>query len=60
MSGFHSEPYTPGMIAHALREMAPERLAAIHPHDFQRYPTRKIVPGKLIRELIDNERARRR
>lgn len=54
-----SEPYTPGMITALLREMPAERLSAVRPVDFQRWPTRQIVPGKLILELISNEAARR-
>ncbi len=56
---FHSEPYTPPMIAHALRQMSDGQLEAATPFQFQTWPTRKIVPGKMIRELIANEIARR-
>lgn len=55
----NTEPYTPQMIAEVLRSMAPERLAAIQPVNFQMWPTRQIVPGRVISELISNERARR-
>lgn len=55
-----TEPYTPGLISRILREMPAERLAAIQPYAFQTWPTTRIVPGKVIRELINNERSRRR
>lgn len=55
-----SEPYTAGMITGLLRDMPADRLRTIAPIDFHRWPVRKIVPGKLIRELIDNEISRRR
>ncbi len=35
-------------------------LSSITPTAFHVWPVRKIVPGKLIRELIDNEISRRR
>lgn len=54
------EPYTPGMITSLLRAMPVEQLATIQPAAFHLWPVRKIVPGKLIRELIDNEISRRR
>jgi hypothetical protein len=55
-----SAPYTPAFIARLLRDMPADRLAATVPHDFHRWPTRKIVPAKIIRDLISNERDRRR
>lgn len=55
----NSEPFTPPMIADVLRTMAPERLAVIQPVNFQTWPVRRIVPSKVIAELISNERARR-
>lgn len=55
-----SEPYTPGMITSLLRDMPGDRLATIQPTAFHVWPVRKIVPAKLIRELIDNEVSRRR
>lgn len=54
-----SEPYTPAMIAHALRNTPDDRLATLDWQVFQRYPTRKIVPGAIIREMIRDERQRR-
>ena len=53
-------PYTPALIARLLRDMSEPQLASAHPHDFHRWPTRKIVPAKIIRELISNELDRRR
>lgn len=53
-------PYDPPMITKLLRSMDSARLASVHPHDFQRWPVQYITPGKLIRELIANEKARRR
>lgn len=55
-----SEPFTPGMIASLLRTMPAERLAVVKPAAFQTWPTRKIVPANVIRELITNEQSRRR
>lgn len=55
-----SEPFTPEQITYHLRGMSAERLAASHPYDFQRWPVRKIVPAKVIHELITNERQRRK
>jgi hypothetical protein len=55
-----SEPYTAPMITSLLRAMPADRLASIQPTAFHVWPVRKIVPGKLIRELIDNEISRRR
>ncbi len=52
--------YTPQLISQLLREMPDERLNTIHPHAFQMWPARKVVPGKVIRELISNEKARRK
>jgi hypothetical protein len=49
-----------GLIGRLLRGMPTDRLAAIHPHDFQRWPAREVVPGKIIAELISNEKARRK
>lgn len=54
-----SEPFTPQMITDVLRSMSQERLEIITPAVFQTWPTRKIVSGKIIKELISNERARR-
>lgn len=54
------EPYTPGMITGLLRAMPADRLREIQPTAFHAWPVRQIVPGKLIRELIDNEISRRR
>lgn len=53
------EPFDAPMIQRFLRRKTDAELAAAHPHQFQTWPTRKIVPGKLIRELIANEKARR-
>jgi hypothetical protein len=54
------EPYTPAMITGLLRAMPADRLASILPTAFHAWPVRRIVPGKIIRELIDNEISRRR
>jgi hypothetical protein len=55
-----SEPYTSAMIAGLLRAMPADRLHTVRPSAFQTWPTRKIVPGKIILELIANEQDRRR
>lgn len=55
-----SEPYSASLITKLLRDMPADRLAAAHPHDFHRWPVRKIVAAKVINELISNERDRRR
>lgn len=54
-----SEPYSPGMISRALRSMSLPTLRAVHPHKFHTHPVRKIVPSRMIRELISNEIASR-
>lgn len=54
-----TEPYTPAMISRLLRDVPTERLATIAPAAFQTWPTRKIVPAKIIKELIANEQSRR-
>lgn len=54
------EPFTPEMIADVLRAMPDERLSIIGPTPFQTWPTKNIVPGNIIRELIANEKAYRR
>lgn len=54
-----SEPFTPAFITAVLRTMPVERLRMVGPVDFQRWPVRQIVPGKVIKELISNEIARR-
>lgn len=54
------EPYTPGMIANILSEMPDDRLAVAGHEQFQRWPVKNIVPGITIRELIANEKAKRR
>lgn len=57
MSG---EPYDAAQITGLLRTMPADRLREIQPTAFHVWPVRQIVPGKLIRELIDNEISRRR
>jgi len=54
------EPFTPEMITDSLKAMSDERLSIITPTPFQTWPTVNIVPGNIIRELIANEKARRR
>lgn len=54
-----TEPYTPAMVTRCLRDMPADRLATVKPTDFHVWPVRKIVPGKVIRELIDNEVSKR-
>lgn len=54
-----SEPYSVGMISRILRTMPPPVLARTKPDDFHRWPTRRIVPSRIINELISNEKARR-
>nr|WP_218821471.1 hypothetical protein [Sphingomonas laterariae] len=48
------------MISALLRQLPAERLRTIGPADFHRWPVRNIVPVRIIRELIDNETARRK
>lgn len=55
-----SEPYTVAMISAVLKGMPADRLAAVQPRNFQMWPTRRIVPAAIIRELIDHERAVRK
>lgn len=55
-----SEPYSPGLISRLLRDMPSDRLATIQPRAFQKWPAVRIVPGKVIAELISNEQSRRR
>ena len=52
-------PYDPPMITKLLRSMDGARLASVHPHAFQTWPVQHVTPGKLILELIANEKARR-
>lgn len=52
-------PNDPHCIAAVLRTMPADRLALARHTDFQRWPAAVITPAPIIRELIDNERARR-
>lgn len=54
-----TEPYTAAMISGILRAMPKELFARVRADDFRRWPTRGIVPAKIIDELISNERQRR-
>ena len=54
-----SEPYSVGMISRILHTMPPRALARAQADDFHRWPTRRIVPSRIINELISNEKARR-
>ncbi len=53
-------PYDAPMIDALLRRMPAERLAIVVPSDFQRWPLVVVTASSIIRELITNERARRR
>lgn len=53
-------PYNGSMVVALLRRMPAERLAAIHHHDFQRWPAEQVLPAATLREMIANERAHRR
>lgn len=55
-----NEPYTVPFITKLLRSMPTAQLMATMPHDFQRWPARKIVKAPIIQEIINNERASRR
>jgi hypothetical protein len=52
-------PYEPALITRLLRSMPDARLATVTPTAFQTWPVQYVTPGKLIRELIANEKARR-
>lgn len=54
-----SEPYTPGMIRAVLRGMPDADLQRVTPRQFHAWPTRKIVPSRIISELITHERSTR-
>lgn len=54
-----SDPYAPALITRLLRAMSDAELSAIDPHSFQTWPAQVITPGRIIRELIGNERAAR-
>lgn len=54
------EPYTAPLITKLLRGMTNAQLMAVMPHDFQRWPAKRIVKAPAIQEIINNERARRR
>ncbi len=53
-------PYDPQMIGALLRTMPADRLNAADPAAFQRWPAATVTPATIIKDLIDNERARRR
>jgi len=53
------EPFDPPMIQRYLRRKSDAELASTRPEHFQTWPTRNIVPGKVIASLIANERAAR-
>ena len=59
MTDHDSEPYTAPMIVRLLRQKTDAELAVTDWQRFQMHPTRKIVKGEIIRELIANEKARR-
>lgn len=54
-----SEPYTPSMIRAVLRDMPDADLSKATPRQFHTWPTRKIVPSRIIAELITHERSTR-
>lgn len=54
-----SEPYTPGMIRAVLRSMPDADLQRATPRQFHTWPTRRIVPSRVISELITHERSTR-
>lgn len=51
-------PYDPPMISRLLRTMPPDRLATVTDVKF-RTGAQVVTPGKIIRELISNEKQRR-
>ena len=53
-------PYTAEFAAKLLEKMSDERLEAITPAAFQRYPAPHLLPTKTGESLIDAERAARR
>lgn len=54
-----SEPYTIGQISRALSQMQTPVLRNLDPRTFHRWPVRKVVPLKVINELIEHEIAGR-
>lgn len=56
----HPTPYNAPMIVRLLRAMSSAQLATITSHQFQTHPAPVITKGAIIRELIANERHRRK
>ena len=54
------QPYDAPMIVRLLRAMSSAQLAAITSAQFQTHPAPVITKGAIIRELIANERDRRK
>lgn len=54
------QPYDAPMIVRLLRAMSDEQLAAATWQRFQTHPAPVITKGAIIRELIANERDRRK
>lgn len=54
-----SEPYTAGMIRRILADMPDADLQRATPRQFHEWPTRRIVPSRIISELITHERSTR-
>ena len=53
-------PYEPALIIRLLRAMSDERLSEVTWQQFQMHPAPCITKGAIIRELIANERDRRK
>lgn len=53
-------PYNVPMIQKLLRAMSSEKLEAATSDQFQIHPAPVVIKGAIIRELIANERARRK
>lgn len=52
-------PYDRGCVSRLLRAMPAERLNAITPTDFQRWPAQVVLKAGLLAEMIRNEKQRR-
>jgi len=53
-------PFDAALVSILLRRMPDARLAATAPSHFQTHPAPVTLKASVLRELIDNERARRR
>lgn len=53
-------PYDSQMVTSLLRNMPPDSLAAVTPDKFRMFPAPVVLPGDTLREMIANEKQRRR